>query len=368
PETRNPNARKLDFAGLSISVIGLVLLVYGIIHASETKDWLALAVLLPIIGGLLVIALFLVLEARSDHSSFDVSLFRNRGYAVSLVAVSLSFFALSGLTFSLPFYLQILRGYSTLVAGLCFVPFAVGQLLAAPRSAKMVLRFGYRKVMTTGLVLVTIALIGLSQLQLDSPLWFLLTVFFVFGFGMGNVIAPGSTVMQNVLPLARVGAGSAVQNTVRQVFGALGVAIIGTILATQYASNVAPVLDTLPPAFPDAGKEAASESIIATVAVLGQASAEGLPASTVASVQAGAFDAFLSATHVTSIISLVVVGIAAIIVGFFLPHISPPTAAMERGLGPKPVDPADELIHDETESYGREVDAEYVEKPGPADA
>ena len=143
---------------------------------------------------------------------------------------------------------------------------------------------------------------------------------------------------------------------------------VGTILATQYASNVAPVLDTLPPAFPDAGKEAASESIIATVAVLGQASAEGLPASTVASVQAGAFDAFLSATHVTSIISLVVVGIAAIIVGFFLPHISPPTAAMERGLGPKPVDPADELIHDETESYGREVDAEYVEKPGPADA
>ena len=367
PETRNPNARRLDVAGLSISVVGLVLLIYGIIHASETKDWLALAVVLPIVGGILVIALFLFLEARSEHASFDVSLFRNRGYAVSLVAVSLSFFALSGLTFSLPFYLQILRGYSTLTAGLCFVPFAVGQLLAAPRSAAMVSRFGYRKVMTTGLVLVTISLLGLSQLRIDSPLWFLLVLFFVFGFGMGNVIAPGSTVMQNVLPLARAGAGSAVQNTVRQVFGALGVAIIGTILATQYASNIAPALDALPPAFPDAAKEAASESIIATVSVLGQASADGLAASTVATLQAGAFEAFLGATHVTFIISLVIVAIGAIIVGFFLPHISPPTAAMERGVAPEPVDAADELVQREAASYEDEAATEYREKRRPTE-
>ena len=368
PESRNPNARKLDFAGLSISVVGLVLLVYGIIHASETKDWLALAVILPIVGGILVIALFLFLEARSEHASFDVSLFRNRGYAVSLVAVSLSFFALSGLTFSLPFYLQILRGFSTLPAGLCFLPVAVGQLLAAPRSAAMVTRFGYRKVMTTGLVLVTVSLLGLSQLRIDSPLWFLLVLFFVFGFGLGNVIAPGSTVMQNVLPLARAGAGSAVQNTVRQVFGALGVAIIGTILATQYASNIAPALDALPPVFPDAAKEAASESIIATVSVLGQASADGLPASTVATLQAGAFEAFLGATHVTFIISLVVVAIAALVVGFFLPHISPPTAAMERGVAPKPVDAADGLVQREAASYEDEAATEYVEKQRPPES
>ena len=105
----------------------------------------------------------------------------------------------------------------------------------------MVLRFGYQLVMTTGLVLVGIALVGLTNLAIDSPLWVVLVTFFFFGFGMGNVIAPASTVMQNVLPLARAGAGSAVQNTVRQVFGALGVAIIGTVLATQYAAQPAAV-------------------------------------------------------------------------------------------------------------------------------
>jgi EmrB/QacA subfamily drug resistance transporter len=366
PETRNPLPRRLDVRGLVISVAGLVLLIYGIIHASETKDWLAASVLVPIIAGILVITLFLVLEARSDHSSFDVSLFRNRGYAVSLVAVSLSFFALSGITFSLPFYLQTLRGYSTLIAGLCFVPFAVGQLLAAPRSAKMVSKFGYRVVMTTGLVLVTLSLLGLARLQLDSPLWFLLLVFFVFGFGMGNVIAPGSTVMQNVLPLARVGAGSAVQNTVRQVFGALGVAIIGTILATQYAANVAPVLDELPAGVPADVKDAAGESIIATVAVLGEVGDAQLPASALAQAQAGAFEAFLSASHVTSLISMTIVGIAAIIVGFLLPHITPPTKPMERGIAPEPSNPADELIIQEAESYDEEVLGEYVDERRPA--
>ncbi len=366
PETRNPLPRRLDVRGLVISVAGLVLLIYGIIHASETKDWLAASVLVPIIAGILVITLFLVLEARSDHSSFDVSLFRNRGYAVSLVAVSLSFFALSGITFSLPFYLQTLRGYSTLIAGLCFVPFAVGQLLAAPRSAKMVSKFGYRVVMTTGLVLVTLSLLGLARLQLDSPLWFLLLVFFVFGFGMGNVIAPGSTVMQNVLPLARVGAGSAVQNTVRQVFGALGVAIIGTILATQYAANVAPVLDELPAGVPADVKDAAGESIIATVAVLGEVGDAQLPASALAQAQAGAFEAFLSASHVTSLISMTIVGIAAIIVGFLLPHITPPTKPMERGIAPEPSNPADELVIQEAESYDEEVLGEYVDERRPA--
>lgn len=367
PETRNPQPRRLDIQGLLLSVVGLVLLVYGIIHASETKDWLTASVLVPIALGALVIAGFLALEARSDHASFDVSLFRNRGYAVSLTAVSLSFFALSGITFTLPFYLQILRGYDTLTAGLCFVPFAIGQLLAAPRSAGMVLKFGYRAVMTTGLVLVAVALAGLFALQMATPLWVLIAIFFVFGFGMGNVIAPGSTVMQNVLPLTRAGAGSAVQNTVRQVAGALGVAIIGTVLATRYAANLAPVLDRLPAQFPDSAKAAASDSIIATNAVLGEAGRQGLPAAVVDSVRSGSFDAFLAATHVTTAISLAIVIIAALVVGFGLPHITPPTKVTERGEGPAPRDETDALVVAEATEYDAQAAQEYVAREDPSD-
>lgn len=79
PETKDPNPRRLDLQGLVLSVIGLTALIYGIIHASSTKNWLDPGVVIPVLGGIAVIALFLFLEARSDHSSFDVSLFRNRG-------------------------------------------------------------------------------------------------------------------------------------------------------------------------------------------------------------------------------------------------------------------------------------------------
>ena len=367
PETRNPESRKLDVLGLSLSITGLVLLVYGIIHASETRTWVDPMVLGPMFAGVAVIAVFLFMEYRSDHPSFDVTLFRNRGYAVSIAAVSLAFFALSGITFTLPFYLQILRGYDTLTAGLCFIPFAVGQLLAAPRSATTVARFGYRSVMTGGLIVVAIALTSLIFIEIDTPLWLLLGIFFLFGLGMGNVIAPASTVMQNVLPLARAGAGSAVQNTVRQVGGALGVAIVGTVLATQYAANLAASVGELPEgatrALPDDAFAAASESIIATQGVLNAAADSGVPAVVLDPLRTAAFADFLAASHVTSIISATIVVIAALIVGFGLPHITVPTKGALQGdrapQGP-PASPIDERIEDQVEHYSQDL-AEELE-------
>jgi DHA2 family multidrug resistance protein-like MFS transporter len=366
PETRNPHPRKLDLMGLVISASGLILLVYGIINASATRDWLAPTVIIPMVVGASLIALFLWMEARSDHASFDVSLFKNRGYAVSLTAVSLAFFAMSGITFSLPFYMQILRGFSTLQAGLCFLPFALGQIIAAPRSAGMVKRYGYRTVMTGGLVLVAIAMVLLARIPIDAPLWAVLVVFFVFGLGMGNVIAPGSTVMQNVLPLARAGAGSAVQNTVRQVAGALGVAIVGTVLATQYAANLTSVLDKVPPEFPEAARKAATESIVAADQILTQAAAQGVPSAVIDPLRAGAYEAFLSASHVTSYISLVMIVIAGLVVFFLLPEITPPEKGDQAVGAPK--DPADALVREEIEHYSEEAAEEYVVRERGADA
>jgi DHA2 family multidrug resistance protein-like MFS transporter len=320
PETLNPNPKRLDITGLVVSASGLTILIYGIIHASETKDWLTLSVLVPIGIGTVIISVFLWLESRSDHPSFDVSLFRNREWAVSLTAVSLSFFALSGIIFTLPFYLQVLRGFDTLQAGLCFVPFAVGQLLAAPRSDKMAMRFGYRLVITVGLVLVSASLFGLAVMQIDTPLWMVLAIFFIFGFGMGNVIAPASAVMQNTLPFGRAGAGSAVQNTVRQVFGALGVALLGTILATSYASSVASSLTPLP----EDAQVVADDSVVQTMGVIARAASGGPPVGVLDQIRSGAFEAFLDASHLTSLIAAAVVLLAALVVGCWLPSIRPP--------------------------------------------
>ena len=362
PESRNPEAKRLDLVGLVMSAAGLVLIVYGIIDASSTRDWLAPSVIVPILIGLALLAFFIWTEARSDHASFDVTLFRNRGYAVSLSAVSLSFFALSGITFTLPFYLQILRGYSTLQAGLMFLPFAVGQLIAAPRSAAMVKRFGYRVVMTTGLVMVAISALALARLEIDTNLWLLIGFFFLFGLGMGNVMAPGSTVMQNVLPLARAGAGSAVQNTVRQVAGAMGVAISGTVVATQYAKNLTSAAEASPVPVDPRLVEGASESIVAANVILDQASQQGMPQQAVEILRSGAFESFLNASHLTSYISAAVLGVAALVVLFLLPVITPP----ERREQPQDVSPgsAEGRVEDEVEHYSEQLAEELGDAPG----
>ncbi len=358
PETRNPSPRKLDLVGLVISVTGLSLLVYGIIEASATRDWLAPSVVISGTLGVLIIATFLWLEARSDHPSFDVSLFRNRGYAVSLAAASLAFFAMSGFTFVLPFYLQILRGFTTLSAGLCFLPFAIGQLLAAPRSAAMAAKFGYRAVMTTGLVIVSVALLIMSQISMVTPVWLILAVFFLFGLGMGNVIAPATSVMQNVLPLDRAGAGSAVQNTVRQVFGALGVAIVGTVLANQYSSAITASMESAPAGVAIDGRvaSAASESIVAANAAINAAEKAGAPEGIMDMLRSAAFDSFLSAAHVTLYLSLAIVVVAAIVVAVGLPAIRVPERSGAGGPQRQPAQsPADALVRDEADAYPTEV-------------
>lgn len=350
PETRNPHPQRLDIPGLLMSFTGLVLLVFGIIHASDARNFLVPMVWGPILVGVLVLALWLWLEARSDHRSFDVALFKNRGYAVSLAAVSMAFFALSGITFTLPFYLQVLRGYTTLQAGLFFLPFALGQLLSAPRSAALVLRFGYRIVITTGLSIVFLALVAMTRLNLDTPPWYALAAFFCFGLGMGLVVAPASTLMQNVLPLARAGAGSAVQNTVRQVFGALGVAVISTILANVFASRWQPVVDTFADRVPEQVRAESLQSIGNAVAVLGRLGNQGVNPDAIAAARLQAFESFMHAANVTAWVSATIVLAAAIVVVTLLPKIEPPRAGTPH------------IAHDEVETSGTPSDDTHIHR------
>ncbi len=341
PESRNPNHQRLDVRGLLLSISGLTLMVYGIIHAGDKGDWLAASVLLPIFGGAAILAFFVFAEVRSDHKSFDVTLFTNRPYAVSLTAVSLAFFALSGITFTLPFFLQVVRGYSTLTAGLFFLSFAVGQLIAAPRSAKMVARFGVRRVITVGLSLVLVALLFLTRLSMTTPVWLILAIFFTFGFGMGNTIAPASTVMQNSLPLARAGAGSAVQNTVRQVFGAFGVAIIGTLLTNHYAHGFRQTVNALPAQVPQAARDFMLQSVAKAQVVLDQAVLRGMPVTVAGPIRQASYESFVNASHLTTWVSAGVILVAVVVVAALLPtevHHSHRSAVISAQESAAPVD------------------------------
>jgi MFS family permease len=204
------------------------------------------------------------------------------------------------------------RGYSALQAGLLSLPFAAGQMLLAPRSAALVRRFGTKAVVASGLLVVTAALTGYQMLGIATPIWVLAALFFVQGAGMGSVMPPATESVMSVVPRERAGAGSALTNVARQVSGALGVAVLGSILAQAYRGQLSPHLGALPAA----ARGAATGSIEATQAVaakLGSGSIAGRDLAVFAD------SAFVHAMHITTLISAVITLLGALVVVAWMP-------------------------------------------------
>ncbi|MCZ2859308.1 MFS transporter [Blastococcus sp. VKM Ac-2987] len=317
PESKDPHPGRLDVPGVLLSIVALAGLVYGIIHGGSGAGWTTPGVLVPLLGGLVLLALFVWLQRRSAHPALDVSLFRNPAFSAAAAALGLNFFALLGATFYLVFYLQGVRGYSPLQSGAALIPVALGMALMAPRSSGLAERFGAKAVCATGFLLITLSFLGVQLLDLTSPVWLLLTVLSVQGLGMGAVMAPATESIMSVVPRDKAGAGAAVNNSVRQVGGALGVAILGSLLATTYAAQLGATADSLPAG----ARDDARQSIVATLDAVRRAQAEGTPevAEAAAAVAGPARDAFVTAMHLTAIGTAAATLIAAAVVLTWLP-------------------------------------------------
>ncbi|RPK75285.1 Antiseptic resistance protein [Streptomyces sp. ADI97-07] len=309
PDSRDPNPGRVDPPGVVLSIVGLVLLVYGIIRGGELADFTDVTVLAPSLGGLVVLAVFLWHEKRSSHPSIDISYFRKPAFSAAVTAIALVFFALMGVTFFSAFYLQSVRGYSALQSGLLILPLAVAQMVFSPRARLVVDRFGTRAVCTLGMLLVAGGLAAFALFDADTPVWVMCAVFFVQGTGMAHIMPPVTVAVMQALPRERAGSGSAINNTFRQVGGALGIAVLGSVLSTVYRGDIEGHLGGVPAA----ARDVAGESIEATLGVAARMGPEGRPLVTAAN------DAFISAMHVTALGSAAVALIGAVVVGLFLP-------------------------------------------------
>src|ERR1022692_1831911 len=336
PESKSPTPGRVDFLGVLGSIVGLVLLVYGIIRGGDVGSWLHRGVIGPIVAGLAVLVAFGWHESRTEYPSLDVRLFRDPRLSSAAAAIGLNFFAISGVYFFMSFYLQNVRGYSPIPAGLHTTPVAIGQMLAAGQSARLVRRFGAKVVCASGMLIVTGALIGYHSLGVATPIDLLAVIFFVQGTGMGIVMPTATESVMSVVPRQRGGAGSAITNTSRQVAVALGVAVLGSILAQGYRARLAPDLAVLPPA----ARSAATQSVAAT-----QAAADRLgPAG--ARLLAAADQSFVQAMHVTTIISAVIAAAGALLMAIWMPGLR--AAARRAGADELPANhaPAAVLIED----------------------
>ena len=320
PESRNTEAGGIDYLGVLLSIAGLVLLVYGIVQGGDIGSWIHPAVLGPIAGGLAILAAFGWYETRIAHPSLDVRLFRDHRLSASVGAIALVFFGMGGVFFFTSFYLQNVRGYTPLAAGLLTVPFAAGQLLFSPRSAGLVRRYGAKAVGATGLFVMAAALAGYATLGTATPIWLLGVIFAVQGAAIGAVMPAATAAVMEVLPRERAGAGSALTNIARQVAVALSVAVLGSILAEFYRGSLSPALTHLPAA----ARGLASSSITATQAVAQQLGPAGR------SLLVPANDAFVHAMHATTIVAALMAVAGALVVVRWMPGRPRPAASAAR--------------------------------------
>jgi DHA2 family multidrug resistance protein-like MFS transporter len=309
PESKDPEPRGLDPYGIGLSIAGLFALVYGIIRGGDASfgDPTSYG---AIVLGVAILTVFVVVERRSADPSLDMTLFRFPAFSAACAALTMAFFALFGVTFFLTFYLQFVREYSPFVAGLCFTPVAVALAIFAPRSDALVRRVGAKVVCTSALLLVAAAF-GIYQLvDAHTSIWVIELILLMQGVGMANVVAPATNSLLSVVPQAKAGAGAAVNNTVRQVGGALGVAVVGSVLASTYASHLGSTLSPLPPKV----RSIAEQSIGATVGV-----AQRAPANVRSRVVPRADAAYVSSMHDAAYVSAGAAVVGAIAVLGWLP-------------------------------------------------
>ena len=253
PESRDPEATPLDPVGACLSIAALGTLVYGIIEAPN-EGWTD-PLILGAFGVAAVMAVaFLWWELQVRHPMLPIDLFRNPRFSVASGAITMVFFALFGSMFLLTQYLQFVKGYTPLEAGVRILP--VGSLvLAAFASAALVARIGSKIVVSAGLLVVACGLWILSTVEPSSGYDLVGWSLAILGVGMGFTMAPATESIMGSLPLAKAGVGSAMNDTTRMVGGALGVAVLGSVLASSYGTAIEPAVRSLPPQVAQAAED-----------------------------------------------------------------------------------------------------------------
>jgi EmrB/QacA subfamily drug resistance transporter len=238
PESADPSAPRLDRSGALISLVSLGVLVYSIIEA-PTRGWADVWTIGGLALGLIGLAVFVAVEVRRAEPLLDPRLFTYRGFAAGTLTITVQFFAFFGFIFLLLQYLQLVLADSPLKAALSLVPLAFGLMPTARVIApKVAARIGTARTSTIGLVVAAASFGWLSQLDGDSSYWPLLVGLVPLGAGMALAMTPATAAITDALPREKQGVGSAMNDLARELGGALGIAVLGSVLQSVYRSNL----------------------------------------------------------------------------------------------------------------------------------
>ena len=244
PESTNPDSPPIDVLGAGLAVAYVVALVFAIVQA-PSWGWTAPPTLAMFALAALMCAAFLVRERRGVRL-VDPALFADRRFTWGTVAGVVTMFALFGILFTVPQFLQAVLGYDALGTGLRMVPLMAGLAAAAPLATAVDRRWGSRAPVAGGLLLLAGMLAATSRLTPETDGIVLGGLLAVGGFGIGLAMIPAMDAVIGAVPGGELGVGAAVNTTLRQLGGALGIALLGSLLSTVYTHQLDPALERLP--------------------------------------------------------------------------------------------------------------------------
>src|SRR5215472_5976110 len=237
PASRAPVPRRLDLTGAALSVTAFAALTYTLIQA-PADGWTSVPTVTRAAATAGLLAAFTAWEKRSSHPMLPLALFRDRAFAGAAAAIMLLFFALTGGVFLLTQIYQFVLGYSPLAAGLRTLPSAAMLAIASPVGARIARRFGTRVPVVAGLTLMTGGLALFATATAGSTYGHYVTAMIILSAGIGLAIAPATESVMHRLPPALAGVGSAVNDATRNLGSVLGVAVVGSVAASAYASHL----------------------------------------------------------------------------------------------------------------------------------
>jgi EmrB/QacA subfamily drug resistance transporter len=318
PKSRDPQEARLDPVGAVLSIVGISSLVFALIQAPD-KGWAAPQTIGAFVVSFVVLALFVAWELHTDEPMLDMRFFRNPSFSTGSGGMLLVFLAMYGVMFLMTQYFQLVLNDSPLTAAARLLPMAPIMLIVAPLTPQLSRRFGANRVVGLGMVLIAVGFAIFSQVGLTTPYWVILAMLVPLVSGMAMSMSPMTAAIMAAVPARRAGAGSAMNDATRELGAALGVAVLGSIAASQYSSHLHDALGALPAA----SRSAASSSIAGALDA-----AKSLPTSAAHAFDLLARTAFIDGIRVAGLFGAALALAAAVVTTRYLPRSLPDEGAL----------------------------------------
>ena len=325
PESRDPATPPLDLGGIGLSTIGLGLLVYGIIEAPE-RGWLAAPTLGVLGAALAALWGFAVWERRQAFPMLELTIFKNLRFTAAALSVTFAFFALFGFIFLITQYFQFVKAYEPFSAGVRLLPFAVSTAVLSIAGSKVAVRFGTKLVVAGGLLMFAVGFAWTSTVGPATPYPTMAMQMILMGSGLGLTSAPATEAIMGVVPAAKAGMGSAVNDATRELGGTLGVAVVGSVALSLYRDVFAGL--QLPESVLGPARDSIGSAVV-TSQRLAQSGEAGAARTLADAAQSGFLDGLQAGCWIAAGVSV----IGALLVVLWLPaHPDSPAASDETRL------------------------------------